>query len=157
MIKNCHRASRPARSTAGSGFFSGRNQVRGLLAIIVCSSLVVSPLVVAGEESGGTKPSQGNKSGQVEQLVVKVLAVYPHDPTAFTQGLVWDGGLLYESTGLYGRSSLRRVDPMTGEAEWGMRCYEDDLDSSSWCEENIYDVYSLSTGTGLNGIPYSEW
>ncbi len=54
---------------------------------------------------------------------------------------------------------LRRVpvDPMTGEAEWGLRCYEDDLDSSSWCEENIYDVYSLSTGTGLNGIPYSEW
>jgi len=51
----------------------------------------------------------------VERLSIKVLAAYPHDPVAFTQGLVWDGGVLYESTGLYGRSSLRRVEPMTGE------------------------------------------
>ena len=54
---------------------------------------------------------------------------------------------------------LRRVpiDPMTGEAEWGMRSYQDDPDSESWSGENVYDVYSLSQGTGLNGIPYSEW
>ena len=51
---------------------------------------------------------------KVEQLQVEVLAAYPHDPTAFTQGLVWDGGLLYESTGLYGRSTVRRVDPVDG-------------------------------------------
>ena len=38
----------------------------------------------------------------------------PHDPTAYTQGLVWDHGALYESAGLYGRSSLRQVDPRTG-------------------------------------------
>lgn len=50
----------------------------------------------------------------VEQLGVKIVAVYPHDPTAFTQGLVWDGGMLYESTGLYGRSTLRRVEPTSG-------------------------------------------
>lgn len=54
---------------------------------------------------------------------------------------------------------LRRipVDPMTGEREWGMRSYQDDWDSDSWGGENIYDVYSLSEGVGLNGIPYSEW
>ena len=51
----------------------------------------------------------------VERLRIKVRATYPHDPGAFTQGLVWDGGVLYESTGLYGKSSLRRVEPMTGE------------------------------------------
>ncbi len=51
---------------------------------------------------------------KVEQLTVEVVAVYPHDPTAFTQGLVWDGGVLYESTGLYGRSTVRRVDPSDG-------------------------------------------
>ena len=39
----------------------------------------------------------------------------PHDPAAYTQGLVWDHGTLYESAGLYGRSSLRQVDPRTGE------------------------------------------
>lgn len=51
----------------------------------------------------------------VEKLKVEILSVHPHDPTAFTQGLVWDGGVLYESTGLYGRSSLRRVDPGNGQ------------------------------------------
>ncbi len=55
------------------------------------------------------------RTGNVERLSINVLAVYPHDPGAFTQGLVWDGGVLYESTGLYGKSSLRRVEPRTGE------------------------------------------
>ncbi len=49
------------------------------------------------------------------------------------------------------------VDPMTGEAEWGLRSYQDDPDTGSWGGENVYDVYSLSAGVGLNGIPYSEW
>ena len=44
-----------------------------------------------------------------------MLSVRPHDPTAYTQGLVWDHGILYESAGLYGRSSLRQVDPRTGK------------------------------------------
>lgn len=45
----------------------------------------------------------------------RVENVYPHDPEAFTQGLVYDGGFLYEGTGLFGRSSLRRVELETGE------------------------------------------
>jgi general secretion pathway protein G len=54
---------------------------------------------------------------------------------------------------------MRRIpiDPMTGEAEWGMRSVQDDWDSTSWGGENVYDVYSLSEGVGLNKIPYSEW
>ncbi len=43
-----------------------------------------------------------------------VVNVYPHDANAFTEGLVFDSGFLYESTGLYGNSSLRRVDLETG-------------------------------------------
>lgn len=45
----------------------------------------------------------------------QVIAVFPHDTQAFTQGLLWDDGDLYESTGQWGRSSLRRVDISTGE------------------------------------------
>jgi general secretion pathway protein G len=54
---------------------------------------------------------------------------------------------------------LRRIpaDPMTGEAEWGLRSYQDEPDSTSWGGENVYDVYSLSEGAGLNGVPYSQW
>jgi glutamine cyclotransferase len=47
-------------------------------------------------------------------LPVVVKARLPHDPGAFTQGLLYRNGVFYESTGLYGRSSLRRVDPATG-------------------------------------------
>lgn len=54
---------------------------------------------------------------------------------------------------------LRRipVDPMTGEAEWGTRSWQDEWDATSRGGENVFDVYSLSEGTGMNGIPYSEW
>jgi general secretion pathway protein G len=54
---------------------------------------------------------------------------------------------------------LRRipVDPMTGEAEWGKRCYQDEPDSSSWCGDNVWDVYSTSDGTGLDGTEYKDW
>ena len=46
-----------------------------------------------------------------ERLKVKVLSTRPHDPGAFTQGLVLDGDTLFESTGLNGQSSLREADP----------------------------------------------
>ncbi|MGH9382387.1 MAG: type II secretion system protein [Thermoanaerobaculia bacterium] len=54
---------------------------------------------------------------------------------------------------------LRRipVDPMTGEAEWGLRSYQDEPDSDGWGGENVYDVYCLSEGTSLSGEPYSTW
>jgi glutaminyl-peptide cyclotransferase len=48
------------------------------------------------------------------QLTVDVVATYPHDTSAFTQGLVMHDGVLYESTGRYFRSTLRRVDVVTG-------------------------------------------
>jgi glutamine cyclotransferase len=52
----------------------------------------------------------------VEQLTINVLNTYPHDTNAFTQGLlVGEDGLLYESTGRYGQSSVRAVEPETGE------------------------------------------
>ena len=55
------------------------------------------------------------QSPQVPILVPEVINVYPHDSSAFTQGLLWDNGFLYESTGLWGESTLRRVDIASGE------------------------------------------
>ena len=54
---------------------------------------------------------------------------------------------------------LRRipVDPMTGSPEWGLRCYQDDPDSTSWCGDNVFDVYSKSTAKGLDGTTYNTW
>ncbi|HYN02751.1 MAG TPA: type II secretion system protein [Vicinamibacteria bacterium] len=54
---------------------------------------------------------------------------------------------------------LRRipVDPMTSTVEWGLRCYQDDPDSTSWCGENVWDVHSKSTAKGLDGTNYNTW
>lgn len=54
---------------------------------------------------------------------------------------------------------LRRipVDPMTTTTEWGLRCYQDDPDSDSWCGSNVYDVYTKSLGKALDGTKYADW
>lgn len=49
------------------------------------------------------------------------------------------------------------VDPMTGKAEWGMRSCYDSPESGSWGGENVFDVYSKSQDTALNGQKYSDW
>jgi general secretion pathway protein G len=54
---------------------------------------------------------------------------------------------------------LRRipVDPMTGTSEWGQRCYQEDPDSTSWCGQNVWDVYSKNAGKALDGTHYNAW
>lgn len=54
---------------------------------------------------------------------------------------------------------LRRIpfDPMTGSRDWGLRSYQDDPDSQRWSGDNVYDVYTKSTATALDGTSYREW
>ncbi len=54
---------------------------------------------------------------------------------------------------------LRRIpiDPMTGNAEWGLRSMQDDPTSDSWDGENVFDVYSKSQGEALDGSKYKDW
>jgi len=72
----------------------------------------------------------------------------------------------YDFGGLYAfkKRFLRKVpvDPMNPpapgeEPEWGLRSYSDQPDSNSWGGEDVYDVYSLSEGTALDGTKYREW
>jgi general secretion pathway protein G len=49
------------------------------------------------------------------------------------------------------------VDPMTGKDEWGLRSVQDDADSTGWGGQDIFDVYSESTGTALDGTKYKDW
>jgi glutamine cyclotransferase len=68
--------------------------------------------------SAGAARSEGSAAvATVQELRVQVLRRLPHDPKAFTQGLLWHAGKLYESTGLYGESSLRRLNPVSGVIE----------------------------------------
>ena len=54
---------------------------------------------------------------------------------------------------------LRRIpqDPMTGSTEWGLRSMQDDPDSDSWGGQNVFDVFTKSQGTGLDGTEYKTW
>jgi general secretion pathway protein G len=80
---------------------------------------------------------------------------YPPDLDTLVKGVAVGGA------GAAGKNMrfLRRVpkDPMTGRAEWGLRSVQDDPDSTSWGGKNVFDVYSKSTGTALDGTRYSDW
>ena len=49
------------------------------------------------------------------------------------------------------------IDPMTNSTEWGLRSMQDDPDSDSWGGQNVFDVYTKSTGEGLDGTKYKDW
>ncbi len=78
---------------------------------------------------------------------------YPPDLETMVEGVREKGSL--EKTYRF----LRRipVDPMTGEAEWGLRSYQDEPDSTSWGGQNVYDVYSLSKKKAIDGTYYKDW
>ncbi len=77
--------------------------------VVLALSFAVA--IIFGSESLGTEIRPG---GRAKLYTYKVVAAYPHDQEAFTQGLVFDNGFLYEGTGIKGRSTLRKVDLKTG-------------------------------------------
>ena len=81
-----------------------------------------------------------------------------------TEGYPKSLDVLVEGVDLVGqvkkkRRFLRKIptDPMTGKAEWGLRSYQDEPDSRSWGRQNVYDVFSLSDGVGLDKTSYKDW
>ncbi|MBI1822873.1 MAG: type II secretion system protein [Nitrospirae bacterium] len=49
------------------------------------------------------------------------------------------------------------IDPMTKNAEWGLRCNSDEPDSENWCGDDVYDVYSKSSNTAIDKTKYRDW
>lgn len=49
------------------------------------------------------------------------------------------------------------IDPMTGTTEWGLRSMQDDPDSDSWGGQSVFDVYTKSQSTALDGTKYKDW
>ena len=85
--------------------------MRLVAAIVVLLIVTHGPAVASSPE-----PEPSSSASPVPLLEWEVVSRRPHDDTAFTQGLQLDGtGRLFESTGLYGESSLREVDPVSGE------------------------------------------
>lgn len=78
---------------------------------------------------------------------------YPPDLETLVKGVPLKGA----ATAKY--KFLRRipVDPMSGSTEWGLRSMQDDPDARSWGGNNVFDVYSKSQGTALDGTKYADW
>jgi general secretion pathway protein G len=76
---------------------------------------------------------------------------YPPDLDTLVNGVEIQGGKKLKF--------LRRVpvDPMTGNKDWGLRSMQDDPTSESWGGQNVFDVYTKSNGTGLDGTKYKDW
>ncbi|MFL6386068.1 MAG: type II secretion system protein [Terriglobales bacterium] len=76
---------------------------------------------------------------------------YPPDMDTLVNGVEVTGGKKLRF--------LRRipVDPMTGNTDWGLRSMQDDPQSDSWGGQNVFDVYTKSTGVGLDGTKYKDW
>jgi general secretion pathway protein G len=82
---------------------------------------------------------------------------YPPDLETLVKGVALAGA----GAGAQGKKIrfLRHIpiDPMTKQADWGLRAVEDDPDSTSWGGKDVFDVYSRSIGTAMNGTKYSDW
>ena len=94
-------------------------------------------------------------AGQIASLDLKAGAEgYPTDLETLVEGVSVNN----DQTGRK-LKFLRRVpiDPMTRSTEWGMRSYQDDADSTRWGGQNVFDVYTTFSGTGLDGTNYRDW
>ena len=76
---------------------------------------------------------------------------YPPDLDELVKGVESQGGKKLRF--------LRSIpmDPMTKSKEWGLRSMQDDPDSDSWGGQSVFDVYTKSEGTGLDGTKYKDW
>ena len=158
MIQIDHLFNHAGRTGLVAGWIrSGHRVVRAL--VTVAAALVLVLMQGCGE------PEQARRTAGVGVYGYKVLHVYPHDREAFTQGLVYRDGTLFESTGLNGRSSLRRVRLETGEvtqlyalgpqhfaeglADWGGKLIQLTLDSG------VGFTYDLATFAAKDTFEYS--
>jgi general secretion pathway protein G len=78
---------------------------------------------------------------------------YPPDLQTLVEGVTLKG----TATAKYKFLRKMPVDPMTDTPDWGMRSMQDDPDSRSWGGQNVFDVFSKSDGTALDGTKYSDW
>jgi glutaminyl-peptide cyclotransferase len=126
---------RPAASRSAPSRESGAPARRWLLvagaaflAIALLGVVAVVGLGGGGKANPASKPPPAPRpvapSKPSVQLRTEVIATYPHDPRAYTQGLLEKDGVLYESTGLHGASTVRRVELETGKVEAESRLFD---------------------------------
>ncbi|MDX2044514.1 MAG: glutaminyl-peptide cyclotransferase [Acidobacteriota bacterium] len=134
--------------------------------IVFTAALMFSIACDASQaNSSGIQQPQSTVPFRVQNFSYEVINTYPHDSAAFTQGLVYHQGILYESTGLNSRSSLRQVELETGRvmkkvdvpsvhfAE-GLALFNNRLYQLTWQTQTTF-VYDLDSFNQLRTHSYS--
>lgn len=108
--------------TQASTVRRGRVRVSIVTLALVAAATVIFLIVLLLRDGPANQPNaisnannQSTSDARAQQVSYEVVSSYPHDPTSFTQGLVWHDGTLYESTGLKGESKLRRLEFPSGK------------------------------------------
>lgn len=89
------------------------NRAVSLIGLVIIGFFFCSSSHIHGSV-GVADPNNNESNVEVPVYTYRIVNSYPHDPEAFTQGLVYSDGFMYEGTGLHGRSSLRKVELETG-------------------------------------------
>ncbi|MGD2095157.1 MAG: glutaminyl-peptide cyclotransferase [Phycisphaerales bacterium] len=128
------------------------------LKLFLPASIVISAVVFVLFRISGKNPDA------LETYTYKIVNTFPHDPKAFTQGLVFEDGFLYEGTGRYGQSGLRRVELETGDVHQmhelsseffgeGITVYGEHIIQLTY-RENVGFVYDKNTFQLLRQFDY---
>jgi glutaminyl-peptide cyclotransferase len=139
-------------------------QPRRNTAAVWIAAIAVAAAFAVWTRSAADRPAPVPPADAPARFAYRVVNTYPHDPEAFTQGLIYRDGVLFESTGLHGRSTLRKVRLETGEvlqrhvvdpayfAE-GLTDWRDRLIQLTW-QTNVGFVYDLATFTPQETFAY---
>ncbi len=132
--------------------------------LIILATLLVTALSPALSNAGGEGAEESESGWEVKVIYPWVIRTVPHDTTAFTQGLEIHNGKFYESTGLYGESSVRIVNMTTGEVELqrdlpdeyfgeGLTIWNGSVIQLTW-RENTGFIYELETLEPIGNFSY---
>lgn len=140
---------------------------KGLIAACLVASLQFSVVSMPCAHPADRAHTAESAAGKTAAPVYgyRIVNTYPHDPEAFTQGLFFDGGVLYESTGLHGRSSVRRTELSTGKIQTikvlptlyfgeGITGWEDTLIQLTW-QSRVALVYDKKNLELIRTIPFA--
>jgi glutamine cyclotransferase len=138
-----------------------------IVPLVAAACAPIAPATTSCASLGGSNPTQSIGATPAQSIPTfgyQVINAYPHDPTAFTEGLELNGGELYESTGLNGQSTLRREDLTSGQVQQslalaleyfgeGITLWKDRIIQLTW-QSHVGFVYDKATFQLLKQFNY---